>query len=92
MARYAQKTLCALPGVTRRNTAFFGNEFAIRLPEGAGGAAGIYAALARQGIIAGALPGRWYPGEENILLLACTEKNNEAQIDQLAEALRRVLP
>ncbi|MDR2504397.1 MAG: aminomethyl-transferring glycine dehydrogenase subunit GcvPA [Deltaproteobacteria bacterium] len=90
LSRYAEAKLCALPGVTRLNNAPFGNELALRLP---GPAKDFYASLAREGIIAGTLPGHWYEGEENTLLVACTEKNTESQIDRFAAALKmRIKP
>lgn len=84
LARYAAGKLAALPGVSLLNSAPFGNEFALRLP---GRADDAVAALAARGILAGALPGRWYAGHDHTLLVACTEKNDEAQIDEMAEAL-----
>lgn len=84
LARYAAEKLTAISGVSLLNSAPFGNEFAVKLPCPAAEA---LAALAGQGILAGALPGRWYAGHDSILLVACTETNNEAQIDALAKAL-----
>lgn len=84
LAHYAADKLSSLPQVTRFNSAHFGNEFALRLPVPA---QKIVAKLAEQGILAGALPGQWYKDMENILLVACTEKNSEAQIDALAKAI-----
>ena len=86
LARYAAEKICALPGISLRNKALFGNEFAIRLP---GKAEAIYRFLLGQGIVAGVLPGRWFPREDQTLLLAFTEKNNEAQVEQLTAGLRK---
>lgn len=44
--------------------------------------------LARQqGVLAGLPLGRWYPGLEDCLLLAVTEKRTRAELDQLVEIL-----
>lgn len=88
LARYAAEKLTALPAVTMLNSAPFGNEFALRLP---GRAADAVQKLAEQGIIAGALPGAWYKGMDSVLLVACTEKNSEEQIDTLVKALGGVI-
>ncbi|MDL2306484.1 aminomethyl-transferring glycine dehydrogenase subunit GcvPA [Desulfovibrio sp. OttesenSCG-928-C06] len=84
LARYAAEKLSGLPQVTMLNAAPFGNEFALRLP---GNAAQTVSKLLGKGILPGALPGKWYPGMDSILLVACTEKNSEEQIDALAAAL-----
>ncbi|MDL2313487.1 aminomethyl-transferring glycine dehydrogenase subunit GcvPA [Desulfovibrio sp. OttesenSCG-928-C14] len=88
LAHYAAEKLTALPRVTMLNSAPFAGEFALRLPIPAAQAV---SALLKQGILAGALPGAWYPGMDSVLLLACTEKNDKGQIDALAEALGGVL-
>lgn len=84
LARYAADKLTALPGVTMLNSAPFGNEFALQLPRRADEAA---SALLQKGILAGVLPERWYPGHEHSLIVACTEKNTEEQIDEMARVL-----
>jgi hypothetical protein len=42
-------------------------------------------------MVPGALPGRWYAGNEHTLLIACTEKNTETQIESLAAALGEII-
>ncbi|MDL2285604.1 aminomethyl-transferring glycine dehydrogenase subunit GcvPA [Desulfovibrio sp. OttesenSCG-928-F07] len=84
LARYAAEKITDLPQVTMLNSAPFGNEFAVKLPKNAGD---VVASLAAKGILAGVLPGTWYPGYENTLLISCTEKHTEQQIDKLVAAL-----
>lgn len=88
LARYAAEKLTSIGGVTMLNSAPFGNEFAVQLPRKADE---VVNALADKGILAGALPGRWYSGQDYTLLVACTEKNNEAQVDALAGAMSAFL-
>ncbi len=88
LARYAAAELCRIPGVKLLNGAPFGNEFAVLLPKAA---APLLAALSAKGIVAGVAPGLWYKGMDNVLLVACTEKNDTTQIDALAASLRGLL-
>lgn len=88
LARYAADKVSSIAGVTMLNSASFGNEFAVQLPRRANE---VVSALAEKGVLAGALPGRWYSGHDYTLLVACTEKNNEAQIDALAGSLAQFL-
>jgi glycine dehydrogenase subunit 1 len=51
-------------------------------------------ALARRGILGGVPASRLWPGEkslENLLLIAATETNTDADMDALASALKEVL-
>ena len=48
-------------------------------------------ALIERGIAAGFPVGRYYPGMQNVLLLACTEKRTKAEVDILAAHLESVL-
>ncbi len=82
--------LAAVPGVTPLNKTFF-NEFAVRLTKPA---AAIVEALAAKGILGGVPVSRLYPGDTslaNVLLLAATETNTEADMDRLVAALKEVL-
>lgn len=88
LAHYAAEKLAALPGVSRLNDAPFANEFAVKLPRKAEEATAL---LIQRGILPGALPGRWYKDNEHTLLIACTEKNTEAQINAFAKVLRECL-
>jgi glycine dehydrogenase subunit 1 len=87
-AHYAAERLTAIPGVALLSAAPFGNEFAITLPVNA------YQAidkLTNRGFVPGFPLGRYYPGLENALLVACTEKTSKEQIGVLAELLRGIL-
>lgn len=84
LARYAQKKLLGLPGIKALNDQPFGNEFAVILPIAAAQAV---KKLEGKGIVPGVLPGVWYKDMENVLLVACTEKNCEAEIDAMVKAL-----
>ncbi len=87
-AREAAAALTAIPGVSLYADAPYANEFALQLPKPA---AAVVKALCKDNIIAGLPIGRWYPGLDNVLLVACTEKATPARISQLAEAMARVL-
>jgi glycine dehydrogenase subunit 1 len=82
--------LSLVRGVMIANTSFF-NEFTLCLPEPAGS---LVDALADRGVLGGVPVSRFYPGEEscaNLLLVAATETNTEADIERFATALEEVL-
>lgn len=95
MAQLSHENACALAdaldavaGVDVVNDAFF-NEFAVRLP---GDAAEVVEKLAKVGVLGGVPASRLYPGQfEDILLVAATEVNTQADIDIFAKALGGVL-
>ena len=87
-ARYAAERLTALPGVSLLNDAPFGYEFALRLPVSAHEAA---AKLTARGFVPGFPVGRYYPGMDNVLLVACTECRTTEQIGTLTEMLGGIL-
>ena len=89
LARYASQTLLALPGATLLNDRPFGNEFAVCLPKPAQPL--VDALIERYGVVAGLPLGRYYQGMDNVLLVACTEKNSREQIDRLVESLGGLL-
>ena len=74
--------LTALPGVSLLHDAPFGNEVALRLPVPA---AALVDKLAQRGCVPGFPVGRYYKDMDNVLLLACTEKNTPEQVDMLVE-------
>ncbi|MDR2055175.1 MAG: aminomethyl-transferring glycine dehydrogenase subunit GcvPA [Desulfovibrio sp.] len=88
MARQAVKRLTALKGVELLNNEPYGNEVALRLPAPA---EQFIAALVDKGFVPGFPAGRYYPGMENVLLLACTEVNRPDHIARLAEAMGGLL-
>jgi len=81
-AHYASRRLEALPGVRIYNQGPFGNEFTVELPVRA---YAIIDSLLAKNIVPGFPLGRYYPGLENHLLVACTEKTSRQDIGILAE-------
>lgn len=88
LTRYAVERLTALSGVELLNDAPYGNEVALRLPMPA---EVLVDALTKHGCVPGYPLGRYYPGMENVLLLACTEVNSRRQIGFLAETVGGML-
>jgi glycine dehydrogenase subunit 1 len=83
-------TLAKVPGVSVLNRTFF-NEFTARLPKPA---APVVEALAKRGILGGVPAARLWPGDkalENLLIVAATETNTAAEMDQFASALKEAL-
>jgi glycine dehydrogenase subunit 1 len=87
-ARYAIDRLTAIQGVELLNPGPVGNEFAVRLPVNA---YEIVNTLIQREFVPGFPLGRYYPGLENCLLLACTEKHSKEQIGILAEMVKGAL-
>jgi glycine dehydrogenase subunit 1 len=87
-AHYAKQRFDAIPGVSVMKASPTFNEFTVRLPADAGDVAG---ALVDQGIAPGLPLGRFYPGMDNYLLVAVTEKRTKAEIGRFAEALEAAL-
>jgi len=81
--------LSALPGVELVTDVFF-NEFTLRLPKPA---VGVVDALAKKDILAGVPASRLYRGGEfdDLLIVAATETNTEADLGALESALKEVL-
>jgi glycine dehydrogenase subunit 1 len=87
-AQYARQRIGAIPGVSVMSSSPTFNEFTVRLPIDAGECVG---RMVDQGIAAGFPLGSYYPGMENYLLVAVTEKRTKFEIGQLAETLERVI-
>jgi len=82
--------LAALPGVEVLSDTFF-NEMTVRLPRPAAAAV---EAMAERRVLAGVPASRLFPGDtemENLLLLAATEVNDDADVDALIGGLEGVL-
>jgi glycine dehydrogenase subunit 1 len=82
--------LAAVPGVEVLNDAFF-NEFTIRTPRPG---AEVIDALAERGVLGGVPAARLYPGDpvlNDLVLVASTETNTDADRAAYADALRAVL-
>jgi glycine dehydrogenase subunit 1 len=83
-ARYARNRLAEVPGVDVAFDAPHFKEVVMRLPEPADEC---QAALAGEGINPGHPLGRHYPGLEDCIQVAVTERRSRADIDRLAAAL-----
>jgi glycine dehydrogenase subunit 1 len=82
--------LSRVSGVEIVNDTFF-NEFEVRLPRAA---APVVDALAERGILGGVPVSRLYPSDADLadlLLLAATETNTDADMDALVGALSEIL-
>ncbi|MDY6855808.1 MAG: aminomethyl-transferring glycine dehydrogenase subunit GcvPA [Thermodesulfobacteriota bacterium] len=87
-ANYTKERLKAIEGVEVMESIPTFNEFSIHLPIDAGECTGL---MIERGFAAGFPLGRYYPGMENFLLVAVTEKRTKYEIGQFAEALEDVL-
>jgi len=84
----ARAELVKIDGVKPVGGNAFFNEFVIELP---GDAAEVAGRLIDRGFAAGFPLGKYYPGRENQLLVALTEKRTVEEIKQFAAALEAVL-
>jgi glycine dehydrogenase subunit 1 len=87
-AQYAKERLKKIPGVSVMESSPTFNEFTLRLPYDA---AEIVGAMIERGFAPGFPLGRYYPGMENYLLVAVTEKRSRFEIGSFAENLEQVL-
>jgi glycine dehydrogenase subunit 1 len=87
-AEYAKHRLRAIPGVEVKETSPTFNEFTVVLPMDAEEFAG---RMVEHGIAPGFPLGAYYPGMENYLLVAVTEKRTRREIGVLAETMEHVL-
>jgi len=87
-AHYAKERIKAIPDVKVMESSPTFNEFTVKLPYDAGECVGRMVEL---GFAAGFPLGRYYPGMENYLLVAVTEKRTKYEIGRLAEALEAVV-
>jgi glycine dehydrogenase subunit 1 len=87
-AAYAAGVLTAVPGVTRRFTGPFFNEFVLDLPKPW---PAVDAGLRTKGILGGVGFGAAHPEFTNAVLVAVTELRTKEEIDRLGRALREVL-
>lgn len=79
--------LAAIDGFELLSSAPFVREFPVKCSRPAGE---IIAAMADHGILPGVDAGRWYPGMENVLLVALTEKRTPAQMTRLVDGLKEL--
>ena len=87
-AQYAKERVKAIPGVKVMESSPTFNEFTVLLPVDAAEVAG---KMIEQGFAPGFPLGRYYPGMENYLLVAVTEKRTKYEIGSFAETLEYVL-
>jgi glycine dehydrogenase subunit 1 len=87
-AEFARATLEKIPGVDVKRSSPTFNEFTVRLPKNA---ADVVEAMIPRGFAAGFPLGRYYPGMENYLLVAVTEKRTQEEILAYARVLGEVL-
>ncbi len=79
--------LARVPGVEVLNEAFF-NEFTIRVPRPA---AQVVELLAQHRVLGGVPVSRFHKGHDDLIVLAATETNTDADISALAAGLAEVL-
>ena len=87
-AEFAREVLGKVPGVEVKRSSPTFNEFTVRLPKDA---SDVVEAMIPRGFAAGFPLGRYYPGMENYLLVAVTEKRTRAEILSFAKVLAEVL-
>jgi glycine dehydrogenase subunit 1 len=87
-ANYAKERLKRTAGVKVMESSPTFNEFTLRLPVDAGEASG---KMIEHGFAPGFPLGRYYPGMENYLLVAVTEKRTKYEIGSFCETLEHVL-
>lgn len=87
-AKAAADRLSEVPGCSVHFDGPVFKEFVLRTPVDA---SPLLRSLASQGFLAGPALGRWYPGMEDCLLVAVTEKRTTEDIERFAEALEKEL-
>jgi len=87
-AQYAKQRFSEIPGVEVMTSSPTFNEFTVRLPINA---MDLVNALIDRNIAPGLPLGRFYPGMDNYLLVAVTEKRTKHEIGILAETVEAVL-
>jgi glycine dehydrogenase subunit 1 len=87
-AEYMRQELGGVRGVDVKRSAPTLNEFAVRLPMDA---TRVISAMALRGFAAGFPLGRYYPGLEDYMTVAVTEKRTRAEIDEYVRCLAGVL-
>jgi glycine dehydrogenase subunit 1 len=87
-AEFARQEIAKIPGVCLQKTFPTFNEFTVSLPKPA---VGVIEAMLAKGFAAGFPLGRYYPGMENDMLVAVTEKRTKEEILEFAQYLREVL-
>ncbi|MFA5059939.1 MAG: aminomethyl-transferring glycine dehydrogenase subunit GcvPA [Candidatus Omnitrophota bacterium] len=87
-AEFARQVIGKIKGVEVKKSSPTFNEFCVFLPQDA---SKVVAAMIKKGFAAGFPLGRYYPGMENYLLVAVTEKRTKEEIEKFAQNLKDVL-
>lgn len=87
-AEFARQELEKIPGIQVKRSSPTFNEFTVCLPTDA---AKVVEAMIPKGFAAGFPLGRYYPGMENYLIIAVTEKRTKDEILRFVDCLREVL-
>lgn len=86
-AQSAYKAISGIDGYEPYFGAPFGREFAIRTPRPA---KEIIDGMLKRGVLPGIDAGRWYPGMDNCLIVATTEKRSNTDIARLVDGLKEL--
>ncbi len=86
-ARSAARRIGELPGYRVLNQGPIFNEFTVQCPADGGS---VRSELLKRGIIGGYPLGRDFPGLENGLVLCCTERNTDSEVEQLIGGLAEI--
>jgi glycine dehydrogenase subunit 1 len=87
-SHYLAEQLAAIPGVSLKFNRPFFKEFAVKLP---GDISSLLKQLQAQCYFAGLHAGRWYPGFNDTLTVAVTEKRTRTEMDGLVTAVRELV-
>ena len=87
-AEFAKQQLEKIKGVEVKRSSPTFNEFTVCLPKDA---SEVVEAMVAKGFAAGFPVGRYYPGMENYMTVAVTEKRTKEEILNYAQALKEVL-
>lgn len=79
----------SIEGAAPLNDSPYGHEVAMKLPVPAD--AVVQRCIAKHKVVPGYPAGRDYAGMDNVLILACTEKNSAGQVGMLVDAMRDVV-
>jgi len=86
-AKLAASQIFSIDGFEPYFDGAFVREFAVRTPRPA---AQVIDAMLSGGVLAGIDAGRWYPGLDDCLIIATTEKRSDGDISKLVEGLREM--
>ncbi len=90
MAHRAVERLCSIPGVSRLNELPFANEVALRLPVSASRVIQRCMVTGHH-CVPGYPAGMSYEGLDDVLVLACTEKHTDSQVETLVSDVNRAI-